>query len=201
MICCNFLLCCIFSFAELPSSDANTWSAIAAIAQAVIALVAIGLTWALWKIDSKRHDEQRNHDRLSLEKSIRDGWIQIDLAIAQDPNLLRVMDGVFHPKENGPTTAAGVDGLDPSRKRWVAYAMLNVLIDRRNAAELLGSSAREARGGQKEICKAVDETLELLLNDSDIVEIVEKGGYELKFKQLCASKLGKKFDENKKRFV
>ena len=184
------------------SGSGAGWTVASTVVQALVALSGLILSIVLFRWQLRVHRDNCSHERLSLEHSIRSGWIAIDLAVAQDPALLSQYDHIFHPTTGGPIAlpAGHIIQLDPARKRWIAYAILNVLISRQKSVELLASSSDNPEKYANEILMAVRSSLERLLCDEDIRIIIAQGGYEVSFKHQCAELLKMKYCDKCKVF-
>lgn len=150
-------------------NDAPIWiQAISAVAQSVIALATLLLSWVLWR-SSKRHA------RLDYTRTIQESWNQLNLAILANPKLAAVADTVFGTPPEEMSEEAGL-------KRYMAFFTLNVL-----EACYLGhqSGLASEAYGSKGICEVLDP----LLRDPENAKLVTFGGYDADFVAFCRDRM------------
>jgi hypothetical protein len=99
-------------------------------------------------------------------------WIDIDLAALSDDELLVVADNLMDPANVN-------DDIKSRKKRWFAYAVMNVVVARYKAAEDgILKPKDEVIGG----CRAL---LKTLVMDDEVYEITQGHGYEPWMSAAC----------------
>ena len=143
--------------------------AITAVAQSVLAIaslvssIVIGLY--VWYGQSEMTKRQ-------IEKSTRDSWIAVDLAALENDSTLVAADNLMDPKNVN-------DPIEKRRKRWFGYAIMNIIIERYDAAQ------QGLIGPKEDAINSCKELLRPLMLDDDIYEITQGHGYETRIKVLC----------------
>jgi hypothetical protein len=144
---------------------APTWiQAISAVAQSLIALATLLLSWVLWR-GSKRHA------RVDYTRTIEDSWNQLNAAILVNPKLAKIADKVFGMPPEEDSDEAGL-------KRYLAFFSLNVV-----EACYLGQ--RNGLVGEAYNFKAICDILDPMLRDPDIAKLLDFGGYHSDFVGFC----------------
>ena len=143
----------------------------AAVAQCILAAATligtIAVALFVWRSQAVMTSRQIN-------KSSRDSWIAIDLAALSNDQLLVSADTLLAPETVNQS-------LDRRRRRWVAYAVMNILIERYDAAQ------EGLIGPKEEVIASTREMLRILVADDDVFELTQRSGYESHHMALCRS--------------
>jgi hypothetical protein len=149
--------------------DPQSVQNVAAIANVILALAALtgSVAVALFV-----HYAQARSEQLSFFHSLGSAWIDIDLAALSDDELLVIADNLMDPSNAN-------DDIKSRKKRWFAYAVMNVVLARYKAAEdgILEPKEEVIAG-----CRAL---LKTLVMDDEIYEITQGHGYEPWMSDAC----------------
>jgi hypothetical protein len=143
---------------------------VTAIAQALFAVAALIGSVA---VTLYVHYSQIRAERVSFNHSLGEAWIDIDLAALSSDELLIVADNLMDPRNKSETD------INRRRKRWFAYAVMNVVLARYKAAE---DGILEPKEHVKAGCRAL---LGTLVEDDDVYEITQGHGYEDWMSEIC----------------
>jgi hypothetical protein len=143
---------------------------IAAVANVVLALAALAGSVAVALYVNK---SQSQAERLAFFHSLGEAWINIDLAALSNDDLLVAADNLMDPRN------ADEPDLNRRRKRWFAYAVMNVVLARYKGAE---DGILEPK---EEVLAGCRSLLATLVRDDDIYEITQGHGYEPAMQELC----------------
>jgi hypothetical protein len=149
--------------------DPQTVQNVAAVANVILALAALtgSVAVALFV-----HYAQARSEQLSFFHSLGAAWIEIDLAALTDDELLVVADNLMDP-----TTVN--DDIKSRKKRWFAYAVMNVVLARYKAAE---DGILEPKD---EVIAGCRDMLKALVKDDEIYQITQGHGYEPWMSAVC----------------
>jgi hypothetical protein len=155
--------------ARLRSMDSQSVQNVAAVANVILALAALtgSVAVALFV-----HYAQARSEQLSFFHSLGSAWIDIDLAALTDDELLVVADNLMDP-------ANVHDDIKSRKKRWFAYAVMNVVLARYKAAE---DGILEPK---EEVVAGCRDMLKTLVADDEIYEITQGHGYEPWMSAAC----------------
>jgi hypothetical protein len=141
---------------------------VAAIAQSLLAVAAllssVAVALYVWYGQAEMTKRQ-------IEKSTRDSWIAVDLAALANDGTLIAADNLMDPKN-------AQDPIEKRRKRWFGYAIMNIIIERYDAAQ------QGLIGPKEDAINSCKELLSVLVADDDIYEITQGHGYETRIKAL-----------------
>jgi hypothetical protein len=154
-----------------PDDRHERLQTMAAFAQCILAVAAligsVAVALHVWYSQAQMTSRQIN-------KATRDSWIAVDLAALSDDELLVVADNLMDPANLS-------DPIEKRKKRWFAYAVLNIIIERYDAA-------REGLiGPEEEIVAGCRQLLKTLMADDDVFAITQGHGYEKAHIELCRS--------------
>jgi hypothetical protein len=154
---------------RLRSLDSQSVQNIAAVANVILALAALtgSVAVALFV-----HYAQTRSEQLSFFHSLGSAWIDIDLAALSDDELLVVADNLMDPSNVN-------DDIKSRKKRWFAYAVMNVVLARYKAAE---DGILEPK---EEVVAGCRSLLKMLVMDDDVYEITQGHGYEPWMSAAC----------------
>ena len=143
-------------------------SAIAAVAQAVLALAALIGSIA---ISVFVYSGSKRIARMEYERSVREAWNNLDAVALSSDEMLKIADQMMDP-------LSAARSLEERRRRWFAYLVLNAL-----ASSYVGAQQGLTKSpkGTLDIC---EHHLNRLLLDKDIFELTQQG-YEGEFMALC----------------
>jgi hypothetical protein len=154
---------------RIRTMDSQTVQNVAAVANVILALAALtgSVAVALFV-----HYAQSRSEQLSFFHSLGSAWIDIDLAALSDDELLVVADNLMDP-------STVHDDIKSRKKRWFAYAVMNVVLARYKAAE---DGILEPKEDVVAGCRAL---LKTLVADDEIYEITQGHGYEPWMEAAC----------------
>ncbi|MEJ2791188.1 MULTISPECIES: hypothetical protein [unclassified Pseudoxanthomonas] len=131
------------------------------------------------------HRASKRSARMEHDRGIKDAWINIDMAALQDPDNMRLLDQLIHADQQGADP-------DASRRRWLAYMVLNPLEAAWSGAKfghlpdaVLDSSERTMRG---------------LVQHDDVYALIQGFVYSMEFRARCAE-LRKAWQEDSARLA
>ena len=148
--------------------NADEVSCIAAIAQAVLAflavvssvLVSLFIYFGTKKIAMSQYFQTLNTS-----------WGAIDSTVLLENENLRVVNSLFHPDDGSP------DDLDLARKRWIGYMFLNPL-------EIAFVGVQRGYLDSR-LLKNIERNLSVLLRDDIVFALSQNGIYQPAFSDLC----------------
>ena len=157
-------------FRQFRSLDPQSVQTIAAVANVVLALAALvgSVAVALYV-----HYGQVRAERLSFFHSLGQAWISVDLAALADDELLVTADNLMDPAN------VNEKNLHRRRKRWFAYAVMNLVLARYKGAE---DGILEPK---EEVIAGCRGMLATLMQDDDIYSITQGHGYEPWMSAVC----------------
>lgn len=150
-------------------SDTPTWiQAVSAIAQSVIALATLLLSWVLWR-------GSQHHARIDYTRTLQESWNQLNSTILCNPKLAVIADNVLGFPADGVTE-------DDRSRRYFAFFALNVL-----EASYLGQRAGLVDDSYH--TEAVTDILDPILRDPGIAQLLQVGGYNTAFVTFCQQRI------------
>jgi hypothetical protein len=157
-------------FSRLRSIDSQGVQTIAAVANVILAMAAVvgSIAVALYV-----HYSQQRAERLSYFHSLGQAWISVDLAALSDDQLLVTADNLMDPA-NIPEPS-----IERRRKRWFAYAVMNLVLARYKGAEDGILVPKE------EVVAGCRNMLSTLMRDDDIYMMTQGHGYEPWMQEVC----------------
>lgn len=149
-------------------NDAPTWiQAISAIAQSLIALATLLLSWVLWR-------SSRSHARIEYARTVQESWNQLNSLFLTNPKIAAIADGVF----GLPPPAS-----DEARmKRYLAFFSLNIL-----DATHLGQRAGLVDDAYH--LEHMSDFLDSLLRDPEAIRLFPVGGFHSDFVAFCERRI------------
>ena len=158
-------------FSRIRSLDSQGVQTMAAVANVVLALAAVvgSVAVALYV-----HYAQQRAERLSYFHSLGQAWITVDIAALADEELLVTADNLMDPANIGETD------MNRRRKRWFAYAVMNLVLARyKGAMDGILEPKEEVLAG----CRGM---LANLMRDDDIYAMTQGHGYEPWMSEVCS---------------
>lgn len=143
-------------------------SAYAAVAQAILALLTLGVSVA---ISVFLYRWSNRVDKSSHDRSIREWWNTLDEMALSSDEMLLVADELMNP-------SAVSHSILKKRRRWYAFLVLNVL-----SSMYTGAKDGLSRSADDSV-SMVKHHLKILLSSDDIFDLTQKG-YEADFIALC----------------